>query len=195
VAVELGSSSNNDSLRTSMRTHPSMRAFRSLRGCRDMLSLGTGTRMGHTTASHRKTSHRRRARPSGRRPTLPRVSTRCHPLASGTLRPRTSVSCRMRWRSRSCSRAAATSTDTARCRRPHRSIWGYAAREPGVFYATSGQGFAAQLQGHGLGQTHAHGPAPGHGHGQHARHLSLDPRAAAFHSHGQPMSQLLGIVG
>ncbi|KAJ7812410.1 hypothetical protein B0H14DRAFT_3879701 [Mycena olivaceomarginata] len=84
--------------------------------------------MGHTTASHRKTSHRRRARPSGRRPTLPRVSTRCHPLASGTLRPRTSVSCRMRWRPRSCSRAAATSTGTARCRRPHRRVRGAVTR-------------------------------------------------------------------
>jgi hypothetical protein len=48
VAVELGSISNNNNLRTS--THPSMRAFCSLRGCRDMLSLGTGTRMGRTTA-------------------------------------------------------------------------------------------------------------------------------------------------
>ncbi|KAF8205198.1 hypothetical protein K438DRAFT_1964285 [Mycena galopus ATCC 62051] len=69
-----------------------------------------------------------------------------------------------------------------------------------VLYATSGQGqgFAAQ-QGHGFGLGQAqHGH--GHGHGQHARHLSLDPRAAAFHAHphGQPvvsMSQLWGNVG
>ncbi|KAJ6489891.1 hypothetical protein C8R45DRAFT_992076 [Mycena sanguinolenta] len=77
--------------------------------------------------------------------------------------------------------------------------------EMGVLYATSGQGhgFAAQQQqghGHGLGlgQTQTHGHGHGHGHGQHSRHLSLDPRAAPFHGHGQPlvsMSQLWGNVG
>ncbi|KAF7336129.1 hypothetical protein MVEN_02160100 [Mycena venus] len=78
---------------------------------------------------------------------------------------------------------------------PPQYVGGMPPEEQGVFYATSGQGFAAQQQGHGLGQAHGHGPGPGHGHGQHARHLSLDPRAAVFHGHGQPMSQLLGNVG
>ncbi|KAJ7354377.1 hypothetical protein DFH08DRAFT_804298 [Mycena albidolilacea] len=125
---------------------PQYEGFRSLRGCRDMLSLGTGTRMGRTTASHCKTSHRRRARPSGRRPTLPRVSTRYHPLASGTLRPRTSPTHQ---------RVVSNAMAAAQLFPSGGDQYGYgplSAPPPqymgGVFYATSGQGFAAQSQGY-----------------------------------------------
>ncbi|KAK7044309.1 hypothetical protein R3P38DRAFT_3258482 [Favolaschia claudopus] len=98
---------------------------------------------------------------------------------------------------------------------PQYASGGGSTGEMNVFYATSGQGFVPSPQqqqpigsslgvGHSPGHVQSAGLAPQGGFGQHthARHLSLDPRAAAsFHTHGgvqqpiSPLSQLWGNVG
>ncbi|KAK7039786.1 hypothetical protein R3P38DRAFT_3468803 [Favolaschia claudopus] len=98
---------------------------------------------------------------------------------------------------------------------PQYASGGGSASEMNVFYATSGQGFVPSPQqqqpigsslsvGHSPGHIQSAGLAPQGGFGQHthARHLSLDPRAAAsFHTHSgvqqpiSPLSQLWGNVG
>ncbi|KAK7013256.1 hypothetical protein R3P38DRAFT_2546463, partial [Favolaschia claudopus] len=98
---------------------------------------------------------------------------------------------------------------------PQYASGGGSTGEMNVFYATSGQGFVPSPQqqqpigsslgvGHSPGHVQSAGLASQDGFGQHmhARHLSLDPRAAAsFHTHGgvqqpiSPLSQLWGNVG